>query len=61
MKRKRKQDGPLQIVLGGKVGRKVWKRHIMPLVKNKKLSTWTIADMLGVSAMTVSRWRRAYL
>jgi len=59
-KRKTKAKAPPQITLGGDVGRMVWKRYILPLLR-KDLSTWEIGEMLGVSAMTVSRWRRAYL
>lgn len=59
-KRAKKPENPPQIVLGGEVGKLVWRMHILPLVQNKQLSTWKIADMLGVSAMTVSRWRTRY-
>jgi hypothetical protein len=55
-----KAKSPPQVTLGGDVGRVVWRRYILPLLK-KNLSTWEIGEMLGVSAMTVSRWRRAYL
>ncbi|MDE2236887.1 MAG: helix-turn-helix domain-containing protein [Elusimicrobia bacterium] len=34
----------------------VWKRYIIPLLK-KDMSTREIAEMLGVSHMTVARWR----
>lgn len=56
MKKKKKVKAPPQITLGGDVGRMVWKRYIMPLLK-KNLSTREIAEMLGVSHMTVARWR----
>ena len=59
-KAKRRANTPPQITLGGDVGRVVWRRYILPLLR-KDLSTWEIGEMLGVSAMTVSRWRRAYL
>ncbi|MDE2040291.1 MAG: helix-turn-helix domain-containing protein [Elusimicrobia bacterium] len=53
---KRKSKAPPQITLGGDVGRMVWKRYIIPLLK-KDMSTREIAEMLGVSHMTVARWR----
>jgi hypothetical protein len=59
-KAKPKATTPPQVTLGGDVGRMVWRRYILPLLR-KDLSTWEISAMLGVSAMTVSRWRRAYL
>ena len=59
-KRKKKVKAPPQITLGGNVGLMVWKRYIVPLLR-KDLSTREIAAMLGVSAMTVSRWRTAYV
>lgn len=61
--RKRKKAGknPPQITLGGDIGQKVWKRYIVPLLKKSDLSTREIGKTLGVSAMTVSRWRSAYL
>lgn len=61
MKRKKTTaKAPPQVTLGGDIGRLVWRRYIVPLLK-KNLSTREIAVMLGVSAMTVSRWRSAYL
>ncbi|MBI3548273.1 MAG: helix-turn-helix domain-containing protein [Elusimicrobia bacterium] len=59
-RKKSKPQAPPQVTLGGEIGLIVFKRYVLPLLKNKELSTWTIAEMLGVSAMTVSRWRRAY-
>lgn len=55
-KRKNHAKTPPQITLGGDVGRMVWKRYILPLLK-KDHSTREIAEMLGVSHMTVARWR----
>lgn len=62
MKKQRKKaaKSPPQITLGGDIGRVVWKRYVLPLLR-KDLSTREIGEMLGVSAMTVSRWRSAYL
>lgn len=59
-KRKMKAKAPPQVTLGGDVGRMVWKRYVLPLLR-KNLSTREIGEMLGVSAMTVSRWRSAYV
>lgn len=59
-KGRKRAASPPQVTLGGDVGRMVWRRYIVPLLR-KDLSTWEIGEMLGVSAMTVSRWRRAYL
>ena len=59
-KRKKKAKAPPQITLGGTMGNMVWKRYILPLLKNDR-STREIGEILGVSAMTVSRWRLAYL
>lgn len=59
-RKKKSKGGPPQVTLGGDVGQLVWKRYIVPLLE-KDLSTREIAEMLGVSAMTVSRWRTAYL
>lgn len=55
-----KPDCPPQITLGGDIGRVVWKEYILPLLK-KDISTREIAKLLGVSHMTVARWRRTYL
>jgi transposase-like protein len=57
---KARAKSPPQITLGGDVGRVVWKRYIMPLLK-KDISTREIGEMLGVSHMTVARWRSAYI
>lgn len=59
-KKTKKATAPPQVTLGGSIGEMVWKRYIVPLLR-KDLSTREIAVMLGVSAMTVSRWRTAYL
>jgi hypothetical protein len=59
-KKKRKAKAPPQITLGGDIGLKVWERYIVPLLR-KDLSTRELGEMLGVSPMTVSRWRTAYL
>jgi transposase-like protein len=56
-KRKKKVKAPPQITLGGDVGYMVWKRYIVPLLKKEVLSTREIGEMLGVSHMTVARWR----
>ena len=60
-KPRKKATAPPQITLGGKVGLQVWRRHIVPLLKKANLSTREIGEMLGVSHMTVARWRSAYL
>lgn len=59
-KSRKRAASPPQVTLGGDVGRRVWRRYVAPLLR-KDLSTWEIGEMLGVSAMTVSRWRQAYL
>ncbi len=63
MKKKRavrKAKAPPQVTLGGEIGLKVWKRYVLPLVKDGEKSTREIANMLGVSHQTVHRWRNAY-
>ena len=62
MKRKatKKATAPPQITLGGVIGRKVWDKHIMPLVRDTHKSTREVAELLGVSHQTVHRWRSAY-
>ncbi|MDE2039922.1 MAG: helix-turn-helix domain-containing protein [Elusimicrobia bacterium] len=59
-KRRSRRKAPPQVTLGGKVGELVWRRYIVPLLR-KELSTREIAEMLGISHMTVARWRSAYL
>lgn len=56
MKKKKPVKASPQITLGGDVGYLVWKRYIVPLLK-EDLSTREIGEMLGVSHMTVVRWR----
>jgi len=51
---------PPQITLGGKVGKKVWRLFVLPLIRNRKLSTRQVGKDLGVSHMTVARWRKGY-
>ncbi len=60
-KRKKRAKAPPQITLGGQIGLKVWKRYIIPLVRDGRKSTREIGALLGVSHMTVNRWRNAYL
>jgi len=63
MKKKRsskKPSAPPQITLGGEIGKKVWSKYVLPLIKKQDLSTRDIAAMLGVSHNTVAIWRRAY-
>jgi transposase-like protein len=60
MKRRRARKSPPQVTLGGKVGEIVWRRYIVPLLR-KDISTREIGEMLGVSHMTIARWRAAYL
>ena len=60
-KRTKKVKAPPQITLGGSVGLTVWKKHILPLIRNANKSTREIGELLGVSHMTVNRWRNAYL
>jgi DNA-directed RNA polymerase specialized sigma subunit len=60
MKRRKARKSPPQVTLGGKVGEIVWRRYIAPLLR-KDISTREIGEMLGVSHMTVARWRSAYL
>ena len=52
----KKLNAPPQVTLGGEIGQLVWRRYVVPLLR-KNLSTREISVMLGVSAMTVSRWR----
>ena len=59
--RKKRRASPPQVTLGGKIGRAIWRKYILPLLRDRTLSTWAIGDQLGVTAMTVSRWRRGYV
>ena len=52
---------PTQVTLGGKVGAKVWRLFILPLIKDARKSTREIGELLGVSHNTVSIWRRQYI
>lgn len=51
-----KRKAPPQITLGGDVGREVWEKYVLPRLK-EGLSTREIAKRLGVSHMTVQRWK----
>jgi transposase-like protein len=51
---------PPQIVLGGLLGKKVWHEVILPILQ-EGMPTREAAERLGVSHMTVARWRRDYL
>ncbi|MDE2105888.1 MAG: helix-turn-helix domain-containing protein [Patescibacteria group bacterium] len=51
---------PKQITVGGKLAARVWKSDVLPVLKGS-LSTRKAAAILGVTPMTVSRWRRDYL
>lgn len=59
--KKKRAKAPPQLTIGGKVGLKVWTKYVLPMIKNQELSTRDIGDLLGVSHMTVNRWRNAYL
>lgn len=48
---------PAQVTVGGDVGAKVWKEDILPLLRSD-LSGAEIGRRLGVTRMTVSRWRK---
>lgn len=52
-------DHPPQVTLGGHIGALVWKRYVRPLLTGP-LSCREVGALLGVAAMTVSRWRRQY-
>lgn len=52
------KKAPPQVTLGGKIGAEVWRRYVLPLLKDKALSGAEVARRLGVSRMTVSRWRK---
>lgn len=56
-KKKKKMKAPPQVTLGGDVGLLVWKKYIVPLLRKTDMSTRELAVLLGVSAMTISRWR----
>jgi len=63
MKKKRqvrKAKAPPQVTLGGEIGRLVWRRYVLPLIRDTDKSTREIAAMLGVSHQTVHRWRTVY-
>ena len=59
--KKKKIKAPSQLTIGGKVGLKVWNKYVLPMIQNKEMSTRDIGELLGVSHMTVNRWRNAYL